>query len=155
MSKPDSGITRTLDDTLLALAPTELDRDRSASTSGPRRLEIEQSAPRTEAVPSFRPLEAQKRKTLDDEGPERMTRWEETPYQSRAGIQKQLALEAHGGSEETEAAVARGLAYLASKQKRNGYWGSADDRHEKYEHVAVGKTGLALLAFLGAAHTQD
>jgi len=155
VSAQESGITRSLDDTLLALAPTELDRNRSASTSGPRRLDVDRSAPRTEAVPSFRPLEAQERKTLEDEGPARMTRWEQTPYQSRAGIQKQLALEEYGGSEETEAAVARGLAYLASKQKRNGYWGSADDRHEKYEHVAVGKTGLALLAFLGAAHTQD
>jgi hypothetical protein len=64
-----------------------------------------------------------------------------------------LALERYGGSKETEAAVAGGLAYLASIQSPRGFWGSAEDRHEKYGHVAVGKTALALLAFLGAGHT--
>ncbi len=60
----------------------------------------------------------------------------------------------HGGDEKTEEAVARGLAYLARVQQRAGNWGRIDARDPKYGQVAVGKTGLALLAFLGAGHTQ-
>ncbi len=80
--------------------------------------------------------------------------WERTPYQSRGGAQKIEALATYGGSEATEAAVQAGLAYLARKQSGNGFWGSAGDEHNKYRHVVIGKSGLSLLAFLGAGHTQ-
>ncbi len=76
-----------------------------------------------------------------------------TPYRSRFGLEKEHALSEHGGGVETEAAVERGLAYLAGVQTRRGSWGRADHRAEKYFEVAVGKTGLGLLAFLGAGHT--
>ena len=79
--------------------------------------------------------------------------WEHTPYRTRFGEARKLALDEGGGNEETERAVARGLEYLARKQQGDGHWGSADDYHEKYGHVTVGKTGLCLLAFLGAGHT--
>ncbi|MBC8329581.1 MAG: terpene cyclase/mutase family protein [Planctomycetes bacterium] len=79
---------------------------------------------------------------------------EHTPYKNRFGSQKQVALREFGGSKETEAAVAAGLAYLARIQAAEGYWGSAADKHEKYRHVVIGKTGLGLLAFLGAGHSQ-
>ena len=74
------------------------------------------------------------------------------PFRTRRGPEKLRALEELGGSAATEAAVARGLAYLARVQKEDGYWGSAGDVHEKYGHVAVGKTALCVLAFLGAGH---
>ena len=54
---------------------------------------------------------------------------------------------------ETERAVAQGLAYLAAIQDERGHWGERRDYHDKYGDVRVGKTGLALLAFLGAGHT--
>ncbi|RMH05535.1 MAG: hypothetical protein D6702_00085, partial [Planctomycetota bacterium] len=78
---------------------------------------------------------------------------EHTPYRNRFGPDKEVALREFGGSRETEAAVAAGLAYLAGLQAPEGFWGSPDDRHEKYRHVAIGKTALCLLAFLGAGHT--
>jgi hypothetical protein len=78
-----------------------------------------------------------------------------TPYRSRFGAEKEIALREHGGSVQTEKAVAAGLAYLAKRQKRPGNWGSRDREHEKYLQACVGKTGLALLAFLGAGHTPD
>ena len=60
------------------------------------------------------------------------------------------ALKELGGTTETEAAVARGLSYLAHSQTSDGFWGSPTDEHEKYGFVAVGKTALVTLAFLGA-----
>ena len=85
------------------------------------------------------------------EPPERIA--VETPYQNRFGDEKLRALEEFGGGEETERAVAMGLAYLASIQSRRGAWGSRSDHDEKYGDVRIGKTALALLAFLGAGHT--
>jgi len=82
-------------------------------------------------------------------------RWQRTPYRSRFGLEKERALLEGGGSAETEAAVASGLAYLASRQKGQGHWGSSDDYDGKYGHVVIGKTGLAVLAFLGAGHTPS
>ncbi len=76
-------------------------------------------------------------------------------YRSRFGPQKVIALEAFGGSEETEAAVRKGLEYLASIQRDDGAWGKRRRPHEKYGEVWVGKSALCVLAFLGAGHTQD
>jgi len=81
--------------------------------------------------------------------------WDHTPYENRAPEQKARALELHGGDEHTEEAVARGLDYLARIQQRGGNWGRLNGDDPKYGQVAVGKTGLALLAFLGAGHTQS
>ncbi|MEQ8762427.1 MAG: hypothetical protein RL885_00770 [Planctomycetota bacterium] len=77
-----------------------------------------------------------------------------TPYQARFGDEKRLALETFGGNAASERAVQRGLEYLASIQNEDGYWGSERHRHSKYRQVSIGKTSLALLAFLGAGHTQ-
>ncbi len=79
-------------------------------------------------------------------------RLSETPYQNRFGEQKLRALEDFGGTEESERAVAAGLAYLARIQGENGAWGQRRDAHEKYLDVRIGKSALALLAFLGAGH---
>ena len=76
----------------------------------------------------------------------------DTPYQNRFGAAKLRALEEFGGNEQTEHAVAAGLAYLARIQNQDGSWGQRSDRHEKYLDVRVGKSALALLAFLGAGH---
>ncbi|MFQ5654922.1 MAG: prenyltransferase/squalene oxidase repeat-containing protein, partial [Planctomycetota bacterium] len=45
-----------------------------------------------------------------------------------------------------------GLAYLDSRQRRHGGWGVLAVRDEKYGEVVVGRSALALLAFLGAGH---
>ncbi len=78
-----------------------------------------------------------------------------TPYQNRFGLAKEKALTELGGSAETEAAVASGLQYLASVQRPAGYWGRQKSVHEKYRQLRIGKTGLSLLAFLGAGHTTQ
>jgi hypothetical protein len=92
-----------------------------------------------------------------DEPPRPEKRWEDTPYRNRAGEEKARALEVGGGTKETEEAVAKGLAYLARLQQKDGEWtgawGDPQIVDGKYGQVAVGKTGLALLAFLGAGHT--
>jgi len=58
-----------------------------------------------------------------------------------------------GGTEESEKAVALGLAWLAKQQKADGGW--EFDAGQKEERVAA--TGLAVLTFLGAGetHTDD
>jgi hypothetical protein len=78
-----------------------------------------------------------------------------TPYSNRFGEKKLAALKKYGGTVETERAVRRGLAYLASIQNENGMWGDPQTSQRKYGQVSIGKTGLCLLAFLGAGHTPD
>ena len=74
-------------------------------------------------------------------------------YAQRSGAARARALLEAGGSEETEAAVLAGLRYLKSRQQRDGSIGRAA-RDSKYGDVEIGKTALALLAFLGAGATQ-
>lgn len=86
--------------------------------------------------------------------PEPPRRLDDTPYRTRFGPEREVALAEHGGGADTELAVARGLAYLASAQNPGGSWGDPHHRDEKYRQVSIGKTGLCLLAFLGAGHTS-
>ncbi len=105
-------------------------------------------------APQFKPLETTLPAPTKDVAVVK-ERWDHTPYQSRSGDAKLRALEEHGGSPETERAVAAGLAYLATKQRSGGNWGAANWREEKYLETAIGKTGLSMLAFMGAGHTQS
>jgi hypothetical protein len=75
-------------------------------------------------------------------------------YSNRFGPRKVAALDRFGGTAETERAVAMGLRYLAGIQHRRGHWGDSRHEHDKYGEVWVGKTGLCVLAFLGAGHTH-
>ncbi len=138
--------------TALADAPRRAPRVPTPDELAPKRFRFENDresevAPESRVVAAAAPPAAPA-----DDIPERLTH---TPYRNRFGEEKEKALEIYGGGEETEAAVAAGLEYLASIQHEDGFWGSPADRHDKYHHVLVGKTGLALLAFLGAGHTQD
>lgn len=72
------------------------------------------------------------------------------PYVVRYGKAKAAAVELHGGTKETEAAVATGLQWLKSQQKKDGSW--AFDGNSKTETAAA--TGLSLLPFLGAGQTH-
>jgi len=106
-------------------------------------------------APSTRPFEAVTRVAGEPAAPApQRNPWDDTAYQSRSGAQKVEALDVYGGSVETERAVTRGLVYLASVQRREGNWGRSE-RDEKYGFPTVGKTGLALLAFMGAGHTPS
>ena len=65
----------------------------------------------------------------------------------------------HGGTKATESAVDKALEWLARNQEADGHWDTK--KHEgsdkwgmKAGHVDAGVTGLALLAFLGAGHTE-
>lgn len=123
-------------------APPSPARARAAPTSAPPRPQpsparIAAAAPREEPAPPER---------------QSLPRLAETPYQNRFGAQKLRALEEFGGTPESEHAVAAGLAYLARIQGENGAWGERGDAHAKYLDVRIGKSALALLAFLGAGH---
>lgn len=67
---------------------------------------------------------------------------------------------ANGGGKETESAVDKGLEWLARNQEADGHWSArnhgADPRFGDAKMYAadVGMTGFALLAFLGAGHTE-
>jgi hypothetical protein len=68
-----------------------------------------------------------------------------------------------GGSQETESAVERGLAFLARHQSPDGSWSLHDwNAGHEYPDAApgtiqsnAGATGLVLLTFLGAGYTHD
>lgn len=78
-------------------------------------------------------------------------------------VRSQIALR-EGGTNETEAAVARGLAWLAAHQFEDGHWGLEDFGHagdcggrcgmEGTGRSDTGATALALLPFLGAGETH-
>jgi hypothetical protein len=65
---------------------------------------------------------------------------------------RQHLLRKGGGGADTENAVNSALAWLARHQEPDGRWDTK--RHEGAQNVDCGITGLALLAFLGAGHTE-
>lgn len=66
-------------------------------------------------------------------------------FQGRGNVQgRSKLLKRHGGSEKTESAVEKALAYLASVQNPNGSWGSPDSFKTG---DAAALSSLALLAF--------
>lgn len=77
---------------------------------------------------------------------------------------KRSMVEKFGGNSASEAAVALGLKWLANHQLRNGSWSFEHSVHPSCKGQCsqdgslracpTGATGLALLAFLGAGHTQ-
>jgi len=135
-----------------SLAAVEVSAPRGARLGAARPGRLSTVAPSAPAArPALRPLAALT--TLAVAQPETSASdYEHTPYRTRFGEAKIAALAEHGGTVETEQAVAAGLAYLARQQRPEGHWGSPDDFDDKYGHVSVGKTGLSLLAFLGAGH---
>jgi hypothetical protein len=83
-------------------------------------------------------------------------------FGSRTGGGRKLMVKMHGGSKETEGAVDKGLDWLARNQEADGRWdakkhgsqwqaGGAARSAEDYD---IACTGLALLSFLGAGHTE-
>jgi len=91
----------------------------------------------------------------------------------RTGSTKEQMLEEGGGNKESEAAVARGLAWLAAHQAPDGHWSlnkfdkNGRDKAGTMINGSCGctgatkslqndsaATGMALLPFLGAGHTQ-
>jgi hypothetical protein len=150
------GLLEVLDESLLGLASApRAERALPLAAPQPARFDRDRRDLLPDAAPGFRPLAAAPAPDHDDPLPLAVAQWEHTPYQARAGPGKARAIELHGGSDKTEAAVAAGLAYLADHQKGEGFWGDPSDFHSKYRHVSVGKTGLAMLAFLGASHTHQ
>lgn len=84
------------------------------------------------------------------------------PFSGRQGEAKARLVRREGGSVESEAAVERGLDWLARHQRKDGSWslnhrgqckgkGCPSEGHAESDTAA---TGLALLPMLGAGHTQ-
>jgi hypothetical protein len=75
-------------------------------------------------------------------------------FLGRSGATKSKLLGEGGGNAASEAAVARGLAWLAKQQKSGGYW-EFDPRDPKMKHKDYAtSTGMALLPFLAAGVTH-
>lgn len=75
----------------------------------------------------------------------------------RNALTRARAANAGGGGLATESAVEAGLAFLARHQLADGHWSSAPDG--EFEKGSEGRydiaiTGLALLTFQGAGHTE-
>jgi Tol biopolymer transport system component len=146
------------DDLLAGVTTLNAPNLRFGDIAGPVKSAPEMSADALdmEVGPSFSPLAAMEEiRAPEPEIPLLAEELDHTPYRNRFGVQKDIAIREHGGSKETEAAVAAGLAYLATLQNEAGYWGSRSDRQQKYRDVMVGKTALSLLAFFGAGHTPE
>ncbi|MBL4769847.1 MAG: PD40 domain-containing protein [Planctomycetes bacterium] len=135
-----------------------LGRTSTVANLTPARFDAPDRTPdaRPEAAPLARmdPLPAPEAPRSFPVAATEVPKFDHTPYQNRFGLAKEKALTELGGSAETEAAVASGLAYLANIQRPTGFWGRKKSVHEKYRQLRIGKTGLSLLAFLGAGHTH-
>lgn len=68
----------------------------------------------------------------------------------RSFPQRQELIREMGGSEESEAAVAKSLAWLARAQEKDGRWDYKKDNHHGRPDMAL--TGLAALCFLASDH---
>ncbi len=82
-------------------------------------------------------------------------------YTQRSEDKRQSILEERGGTNETEAAVARALKWLAAHQSEDGHWDGdsydgdcheCDGQTDALVDVAI--TSLSLLTFLAADHTH-
>jgi hypothetical protein len=73
----------------------------------------------------------------------------------QAGM-KEALVDAFGGTQATEGAVALGLKWLAARQQRDGTWSLRGPyaNGSQFENVEAA-TALALIAFQGAGHTPD
>ena len=83
-------------------------------------------------------------------------------FGSRTGGGRKLMVMKMGGSKQTEGAVDKGLEWLAKNQEQDGHWDSvkhgsqfvAGGAAASAEDYDIACTGMALLAFLGAGHTE-
>jgi hypothetical protein len=73
-------------------------------------------------------------------------------FGSRTGGGRKLMIKRHGGSRATESGVDLALRWLAYHQETDGRWDAKKYGAEPKTDTAV--TGFALLAFLGAGHTE-
>lgn len=157
---PESAVDRSaaFADLLAALVPSTVgERPRRTTTDGPAPMSFAfDAAPSAPTPRALGRLDlAPPPEPVAFEVVKQDLHFEHTPYKNRFGVEKERAIEIHGGSVETERAVAMGLRYLADRQKPDGFWGTEEDYEEKYGYVCIGKSALCLLAFLGAGHTQD
>lgn len=75
-------------------------------------------------------------------------------FGQRTGGGKKRAVMRNGGSRKTESAVDAGLEWLAKHQEPHGGWETAKYEGDGKVETDIASTGLALLAFLGAGHTN-
>jgi hypothetical protein len=74
-------------------------------------------------------------------------------FGQRGGGGRKLMVKRHGGSKATENAVDKALQWLAYHQEADGHWDTVKYGATKGK-VDTAMTSLALLAFLGAGHTE-
>jgi hypothetical protein len=88
----------------------------------------------------------------------------ETSLAGRSKANRSTMVQQHGGNEQSEQAVAWALDYLARHQLNDGSWsmryeescgGSCVPGCDGKDPYRYGATGLALMCFLGAGHTQN
>lgn len=76
-------------------------------------------------------------------------------FGSRSGELKQQMLQTYGGTPDTEASVALGLAWLKRQQFQNGCWSLRGPyRNGSLTENRTAATAMAMLAFMGAGNTH-
>lgn len=73
-------------------------------------------------------------------------------FRNRSGTGRKEMVNRHKGSKHTEASVDLGLEWLATHQEEDGHWNAA--KYGSNSGTDTACTGLGLLAFLGAGHSE-
>ena len=73
-------------------------------------------------------------------------------FGSRTGSGRKFMVPRHGGSRATEGSVEKALSWLALHQEADGHWDAK--KFDSNEKTDTAITGMSLLAFLGAGHTE-
>lgn len=76
-----------------------------------------------------------------------------TVFAARSGPAKAKAAAAFGGSAEADKAVEKGLAWLATLQRKDGTWDFGAPKTKLAAADTTTPTAMAVLAYLGAGHT--
>lgn len=148
--------------------PVTVRRDTTPRSPSPRReipLSVQPAPEGLATIEGLQPNVVDR----DFDAPLRGQRQQVAPsYQLRELSTRSETAQRYGGTRESEEAVNNGLKWLVAAQSSEGYW-DADrfgsgrvrfdensiDRRYAGRESDTGVTGLALLAFLGAGHTQS
>ena len=153
---PSSTITATTESTV---ETTESELPDGSTSDGVASGTVAEAKPENRELDKKFGISLPKKKSRTESGRPRPTQnadLQESDMTARSGEERQQALEAGGGTAESEKAVALALKWLKELQHADGSWDFRDvgqDAQPGILDADLGATAMAMLCFLGAGNT--